>query len=117
MPYRVSLERVFPSSPLATPLGYGGPPSAVYRLTSGVSSSFNLGAADSTVQIQVTRTGGGNFPCLELIDPDGVFQDQGGLPPRARSEVCGLGSAGISPTLTKSGTYTTWCTRWAVIRR
>ena len=98
MPYRVSLERVFPPSPLATPLGYGEPPLSGLPVDVGGVKIFQFaGAADSTVQIQVTRTGGGNFPCLELIDPDGVFQDQGGLPPRARSEACRFGSVRNQP--------------------
>ena len=109
MPYRVSLERVFPPSSLATPLGYGGTPLSGRTVDVGGVKLFQFaGAADSMVQIQVTRTGGGAWPCLELIDPAGAFLPQELSPPfpAAPSEACGFLSVEISPTLTKSGTYT-----------
>jgi hypothetical protein len=108
MTYRVSLERVFPPWPLATRLGYGETALSGQTVDVGGVKLFQFaGAADSTVQIQVTRTGGGN-PCLELIDPDGVFQRQQSSPrpPSAASEACGFSTVIISPVLTKSGTYT-----------
>ena len=73
MDYAVSLERVFPITPNATPLNFGANVTSKLDLPLGSADYYRFtAAAGDKVIIQAVRQGSSGGPCVQVFAPGGV---------------------------------------------
>jgi hypothetical protein len=95
--YALSLERISPPSPTATPLRFAQNLSDEISPVGDIDLFFFQGISGDAVVVSTGRVSGGGDACVEVFDPQGA---------NVGVARCGYGGGEVRVTLATTGTYT-----------